>query len=78
MWFVTTEAAEAVAVIGFFTIEGDVLGMTWMPEAKSPLLLLSLASGMLQGLTPDLSQPSTGMSAPQSTHWLFRTTHVKL
>lgn len=62
MWFINTAEAESIAVVGYFDIEGDVLGMCWMSEAKAPLLLLSLASGMLQALTPDFSQAHTGES----------------
>ena len=60
MWFIRTDATNAIQVTGYFNIEGDVLGMTWMSEAKAPMLLLSLASGMLEGMTPDLTKTTAG------------------
>ena len=69
MWFVKIDGADAIKVAGYFKIEGDVLGMTWMSEAKTPLLLLSLASGMLEGMTPDLTQTHTGQPLPLLVHF---------
>lgn len=60
MWFIRIDATDAIQVVGYFNIEGDVLGMTWMSEAKAPMLLLSLASGMLEGMTPDFTKPTAG------------------
>lgn len=45
-WFIHTAEAESIAVIRYFDIEGDVLGICCKSAAKAPLLLLSSASSL--------------------------------
>lgn len=51
-----TGSHEVARVTGFMPLTDRLVSMTWVKQANSSLLLLSLASGTLMGLLPDLSQ----------------------
>ena len=51
---------EVARVIGFLPLRDRLVSMAWVRQAKSSLLLLSLASDTLMGLLPDLSQLPEG------------------
>ena len=50
-------------VAGYFSLADHLMCMTWVKQAKTSLLLLSLGSDTLMGVLPDLSQAPEGLLA---------------
>lgn len=46
--------------VGYTEVHAQVLCIAWIEQAKAPLLLVSLASQTLLGLSPDLASAAQG------------------
>lgn len=55
-----TGSPDVARVAGFLPLPDSLLCMTWVKQAKTLLLLLSLASDTLMGVLPDLSRAPEG------------------
>lgn len=51
---------DVARVVGYFPLPDRLMCMAWVKQAKTSLLLLSLASDNLMGVLPDLSQAHEG------------------
>ena len=46
--------------VGYTEVHAEVLCIAWIEQGKAPLLLVSLASQTLLGLSPDLASAAQG------------------
>ncbi|KAL3135521.1 hypothetical protein ABBQ38_006001 [Trebouxia sp. C0009 RCD-2024] len=63
IWLLAMTGSQDVArIAGYVPLTDHLACMTWVKQASTPLLLLSLASDTLMGLLPDLSHAPEGTS----------------
>ena len=61
VWFVGLGSVRGVAeAVGYTEVPAQVLCIAWVEQAKAPLLLVSLVSQTLLGLSPDLASAAQG------------------
>ena len=61
VWFVGLGSVPGVAkTFGYTEVHAQVLCIAWLEQAKAPLLLVSLTSQTLLGLSPDLASAAQG------------------